>query len=269
MATAKKKRCPGCTTEVDISELNCPCCQHSWASEDDAGIPSTRHGRGLGPLPWIAGVIAIGFGIWQAINFVIKNADGSASSKDNAIQAFAEAHQREVPAAQRAAVRGGEVVVTPQAPPPSQAPAPEEPGSMGDQLVIAQSQRSEPQAKEWRLRGNVYDLLTLKPVKRATLTLKDNETNQSYETVTDAQGRYRTILPSLPEGGYYVSISHPDYAQSYADPSMLGMQRKSWDDRKEMAQQLQRSLDPPSQVQGWGKKPVVTDFYLAPKKGDY
>jgi hypothetical protein len=294
MPAQKYKACPACGSQVEAEVLNCPACPHSWASEDDAGIPKKRYGRGFGPLPWVLALGVIGLILWKTVLFVIKFADpDGANAKNNAFVAVVEAHKNEIPASHRNQVVGGAgpsgsrhggggggtsggpgggapegtVSVTPGGSGPSGGTVVNEEGQ--ETLVIGQSNRTEPMAKEWRLRGTVYNLLTLEPIKRVTITFKDNETNQTYETVTDREGKYKTLVPSLPSEGYYVSITHPDYAQSYADPSILGMKRKSWDERKEMAQSLNRSLDPPSQVQGWGKKPVITDFYLAPKKGDY
>ncbi|MDX6770147.1 MAG: carboxypeptidase regulatory-like domain-containing protein [Elusimicrobiota bacterium] len=118
---------------------------------------------------------------------------------------------------------------------------------------------------EWRLRGRVYDLVTLKPIAGARLVLLDNQTNARAETLTGADGRYKTVLPPLEGRGYVVTISKPGYAQSYAGPESAGVADLDAGSRKELARQLGRSVEAPASLEPGGSEPLVTDFFLAPR----
>jgi hypothetical protein len=118
--------------------------------------------------------------------------------------------------------------------------------------------------REWRLRGRVYDLVTLKPVAGALIILTDNETNARAETMTNAEGRYRTVLPPLRERGYAVGIKKNGYAQSYAGPESAGVKDLDAGSRKELARQLSRSVEAPTALEPGSDAPLVTDFFLAP-----
>ena len=120
--------------------------------------------------------------------------------------------------------------------------------------------------REWKLRGAVYDLTTLKPVPGAALEFKDEERNKVVKTRTDSAGRYRTIVPSLGERGYLVVIKKGGYAANYLDPSIAGVPRLSAPKRLEMAQSLADTLTAaPATVEAPNAAPLVTDFYLAPR----
>jgi hypothetical protein len=118
--------------------------------------------------------------------------------------------------------------------------------------------------REARLRGAVYDLLTLKPVAGAKLILTDNETNARAETVTNSKGQYRTVLPPLTGHGYLVAITKPGYAASYAGPESAGVSDLDPGSRKEMARQLSRSVEAPTSLEPGNDEPFVTNFFLAP-----
>lgn len=140
-----------------------------------------------------------------------------------------------------------------------------EPGEgQGTISVVKETGKAPRVAREWRLRGAVYDLVTLKPVAGAKLVFTDNETNARAETVSNAQGRYRTVLPPLREHGYLVAIAKPGYAASYAGPESAGAADLDLANRKELARQLARSVEAPTSLEPGSDEPFVTDFFLAP-----
>jgi hypothetical protein len=118
--------------------------------------------------------------------------------------------------------------------------------------------------KEWKLRGFVYDLVTRQPVPRCKITLSDVESNGNFETATDASGRYRAILPPLPERGYLIDISASGYVTAYLDPGTEGVRSKPLAQRQELCKELGTAVLQPASLQPHGADPLLTDFYIAP-----
>jgi hypothetical protein len=120
---------------------------------------------------------------------------------------------------------------------------------------------------EWKLRGTVYDLTTLKPLAGCTIQFEDAGTNRSIMTRTYSAGRYRTIVPPLSGGGYSVTIERNGYAPGYLDPGTEHVPEMSASQRKDIARDLSSTLSAtPATIQSASEKPVVTDFYLAPRR---
>lgn len=71
--------------------------------------------------------------------------------------------------------------------------------------------RPQLDADTWLVRGEVYDLLSLKPVSGARITFTSRADGKSRAARSDAKGRYRLKLPKLKEGGYDAAVSHPAY----------------------------------------------------------
>ena len=90
-------------------------------------------------------------------------------------------------------------------------------------------------AREWRLRGVVYDLTTLKPLPGCAMTFTDDVAHSQERHVTDVRGRYRITLPALADRGYQLTVEKPGYAKSELGP-----------------------------LQPDDERPLVTDFHLAP-----
>jgi len=67
----------------------------------------------------------------------------------------------------------------------------------------------------WDFEGQVYDMLTLKPVPGVEMTFYSDEGN--HQTKSGKDGRYRISLPGLRSGGYRLQADHPDYADEYFD----------------------------------------------------
>ncbi len=141
--------------------------------------------------------------------------------------------------------------------PADQAPAPE------PVFVTPASRR---RASEWRLRGAVYDLTTLRPLAGCRMGFSDPRSDRLVATRTDAAGRYRLVVPPLDGRGYAVSISKAGYAPVYLDPGTEGVRAMSPSKRAGLAKDLAATLGgTPAEVQGLSDEPLITDFYLAPR----
>lgn len=118
---------------------------------------------------------------------------------------------------------------------------------------------------EWKMRGVVYDLLTLAPVPGVHMIFTDNVTNSRAQIMTDPRGRYRAILPALPGRGYLVSLSKTGYLKSYLDPGTEGVADMPIERRAEIVKELSSLIAEPASLQPNSDTPLVTDFHLAPK----
>ena len=235
---AKTKTCPGCGSKLAAELENCPNCPYSWP--DESRVPKSRHGgQSAGPLMLVAIYFLCGFGIWKALSFVTDSRTGDAMMGETR-------------------AKGPPPAPSPELPVPVALPPPVE----EEDITIA-PERAD--VREWRLRGVVYDLVTLKPVGKAAVTLQDPDTDRRLETMTDSRGRYRVTVPSLKRHGYNVILRHPDYAPSYLNPGAEGVAQKSEHERAELASELARSLSEPYTVHPYGSQPLVTDFFLAPR----
>lgn len=121
--------------------------------------------------------------------------------------------------------------------------------------------------KEWKFRGKVYDLTTLKPLAGVQLDFTDPETNKNIRTRSNSTGLYRAIVPSLPDRGYSLTAAKNGYSPNYLDPGTEGVRQMSEAERKELADGLAATLTAsPASMQGIGAAPLVTDLYLAPRR---
>lgn len=105
-------------------------------------------------------------------------------------------------------------------------------GAPGDPNVPVEPPR-------WKIHGKVYDLLTLKAVKRAAIVFKDKNSNAKYSAVTDKEGLYSVALPPIDSGGYEVTVSHPDCGPVYLDEQEPPYHQLPPDRRKEEAQMFE------------------------------
>lgn len=124
--------------------------------------------------------------------------------------------------------------------------------------------QAEEEVREWRLRGGVYDLVTLKPVPRCAMTFADEGSTARLRSSTDSQGRYRVTVPALKNRGYAVALQCQGYASSYLNPGAEGVRAMSEEDRRSLASDLAKALDPPYTLQAYASKPLITDFFVAP-----
>lgn len=119
---------------------------------------------------------------------------------------------------------------------------------------------------EWKMRGTIYDLLTLQPVPGVHMIFTDNVTNSKAQIKTDEQGRYKVLLPSLQGRGYLVTLSKTGYEKSYLDPGTEGVSDMPLERREEICRELSSLIAEPASLQPNGGTPLITDFHMAPKR---
>ena len=76
--------------------------------------------------------------------------------------------------------------------------------------------RPDASVRRFTFRGELFDMLTLKPVAGARLSFAEPGTGRTYPAVTDANGAYQTALPAS-EDGFVLSISCPGYSPKYIE----------------------------------------------------
>ncbi|MFA5139455.1 MAG: hypothetical protein WC728_09510 [Elusimicrobiota bacterium] len=76
-------------------------------------------------------------------------------------------------------------------------------------------QTPEPVVVAWRFEGQVYDMVTLRPIKGAQLVFMGGD--QDYNFSTDKQGLYKVKVPPLEGASYQVLVDHAEYLEGYFD----------------------------------------------------
>lgn len=153
----------------------------------------------------------------------------------------------------------------------SDASAPAEAASDAEQgpgTISIMPENQTPRRKavlEWKMRGTIYDLMTLKPVPGVHMIFTDNATNSKAQIKTDEEGRYRVLLPALNGRGYLVSLSKAGYEKAYLDPGTEGVSEMSVDRRQEITKELSSLIAEPASLTPNGDTPLITDFHMAPK----
>lgn len=276
------EKCPSCGTKLDPDMLHCPNCPMSFPEDDpNPGvnpIKETTLYRFLMPALFFAFFGAL---IWGVASGLFKLGDESAKAPGPTTrQLLGERDEKAERAANRRSASAsssdsdassasgsdssdsGRVSVTPAD------AAPEEKGTGEDTVIVSRAaEKPEAPVREWRLRGKVFDLLTLRPVASARIELVDSETNSRVQTRTDSTGRYRVVVRPLPGRGYAVSISKSGYAPNYLDPATGGVADMDAARRKELAADLASTLTAtPALLSAPDANPLVTDFYLAPRR---
>lgn len=67
----------------------------------------------------------------------------------------------------------------------------------------------------WDFEGQIYDMLTLKPVPGVEMTFYSEEGN--HQTKSGNDGRFKLRVPGLKTGVYRLITDHPDYVEDYFD----------------------------------------------------
>jgi len=257
------KRCPSCRTEVADDARVCPNCPWTFPDEDSDNPTAATVASGWSPLPLVVtalAAVAVGLG-WY---FVVK--------------VYHEESPAETTARPPAAA-----VPTPPVPEPAApklaAPVSAKPGRSALPAPAVKAKAAEEEAvtivkepppkpakpvKEWKLRGFVYNLVTLQPVPRCKITLSDLDTNAHFETATDASGRYRAILPPLSDRGYLIDIAASGYVTAYLNPGTEGVRQKPAGERQDLCKELGTAVLQPTSLLPHGADPLVTDFFIAP-----
>jgi hypothetical protein len=252
------KRCPSCRTEVPDDARVCPNCPWTFPDEESDNPPPSAVIQGWSPLPLAIAAAVLGLGWYFVAKAYHEGMLPEQPVPPPAAETSAPAALEQMPPKLAAAVSSQ--------PRPAFTPAPAVKEDADDETVsvtVVKEPAPKP-VREWKLRGFVYDLVTLQPAPRCKITLTDVETNTHFETATDAGGRYRTILPPLPDRGYLIDISAPGYVPAYLDPDTQGVRRKAAGERQKLCQELGRAVQQPSSLQPRGAEPLVTDFYIAP-----
>jgi hypothetical protein len=144
-------------------------------------------------------------------------------------------------------------------------PRPQEEEGPGIVSVMPEKGPRPKAVTEWKMRGVIYDLLTLKPIPGVHMIFTDNETNSRAQIQSDAQGRYRAILPALAGRGYLVTLSKPGYLKSYLNPGTEGVADMTLERRTEIVKELSSLISEPAVLEPNSDRPLVTDFHMAPQ----
>jgi hypothetical protein len=290
------ERCPGCGTPLRPEMLACPNCPLSFPEDDGPKgsvnpLKQSRYYNFLLPAVFFG---ALGLGVWYmgaglmhlgAVNSQPETGNPFDDKPSTAAVAAAAAAGNASSAAgtdgeagdgssgvartfdSPAGDGGGEMLIISKL---------DENGTPIDSGSAAKAPRPAPLRKapppprpptEWKLRGAVYDLTTLKPLTGSALVFTDPETNRSVKTRTDSAGRYRAILPPLSDGrGYSVAVEKNGYSPNYLNPGTTGVREMAARERRSLARDLSSTLSAaPATVASTSEKPLVTDFYLAPR----
>lgn len=262
-------KCPGCGTKLQPDMESCPNCPMSFhdappektALQSDNfknfGVPIIIFGGLAGLLWWYSTTM------WKAVEAGVEDqpiaAPASKDGKSEDGKSVSETIQGKV---DELAEKSGGTSEAPSAHAALEADEEEGPG------VVSVMKGQGPRAKavtEWKMRGVIYDLITLKPIPGARLIFTDNETNMRAVIQSDGAGRYRAILPPLPGRGYVVTITKPEYASSYLNPGTEGVAEMPLDRRRELTKELASLIAEPASLEPNGDTPLITDFHLAPK----
>lgn len=206
--------------------------------------------------------VGFAFGAWKTVMWIVDNA--AAEGESSPLQKIMIERRLQAPNDLGQAGRLGDSPRTTAPTSPSQ-PSLEPPGEVEMEDVTAVGGGAvEEEVREWRLRGVVYDLATLVPVGRCAMVFSDEGSTARLQSSTDSDGRYRVVAPALKNRGYAVALQCKGYALSYLNPGTEGVNRMSAEDRRSLAEDLAKALDPPYTIQAYGGKPLVTDFFVAP-----
>lgn len=269
-------KCPLCGTKLQPDWESCPNCPMSFLDappEKSALQNDTFRTFGI-PILFLGGLAAF---VWTAGQYLWRTAEegtkaviaasgtpsagaakGGAAGGGTVAQALIDElkSNRDEPAASSPGAA---------APAPAEAATPDEDEGPGIVSIMPDKGARPKAVSEWRMRGVIYDLVTLKPVPGVHMIFTDNETNSRAQIKTDAQGRYRAILPALPGRGYLVTLSKTGYLKSYLDPGTEGVSDMPLERRAEIVKELSSLIAEPAALEPNGDTPLVTDFHMAPK----
>ncbi|HAZ08024.1 MAG TPA: hypothetical protein DCZ01_05750 [Elusimicrobia bacterium] len=248
------EQCPDCGAKLEPDMQACPNCPRSFPEDEpSSGVHPLKQTKAYAFLMPTLFFATLGAAVWYLGMGLFH------LGEENAVVEVAPF------------LRGGQPApVSSSSAPPAEAKAEaavEEPPSSAVVSIVSSEAPKRKAPKEWRLRGTVYDLRTLKPVAGCALHFVDVRTNRRIETRSDAKGFYRLVAPPLPERGYLVSIAKDGYSPSYLDPGTEGVREMPEDRRQEIVNDLSSLLTAnPASVQAYDTQPLITDFYLAPRR---
>jgi len=258
--------CPGCGTKLEPQMLACPNCPMSFPEDEpSSGTHPLKQTKAYAFLLPALVFASIGAAVWYMAMGLFRLGEENAISEPSPVlfgKAPAPAQTSSSTATADSAEplpAGSDVQVDVEAPGA-------EPATSAVSIAPAEGPRRKA-VKEWRLRGKVYDLLTLQPISGCALVFSDEAAGKRIETRSGASGAYRLVAPVLPDRGYAVTITKSGYAPAYLNPGMEGVAQMEEAKRRELAKELSSLLTAtPYFVQAYDAEPLVTDFFLAPRR---
>jgi len=155
------------------------------------------------------------------------------------------------------------------APPAQNAPsAPEEPLVEDESPDEGSSRVKSAEARipdAFIITGQVFDVLTAKPVNRPTVIFHNPNTNERLGAFADDQGRYKAWLKAV-TGGYIVTIQHANYHEVYTvdwTPSIRTLPEMT---RRIAMRDLLVSPPKPLELYGLPNEKHQRDFVLVPTR---
>lgn len=118
-------------------------------------------------------------------------------------------------------------------PAPAKKSAPAERARRPRREAPAPEPTAAPRGVRWEIEGEVYDLLTLKPVAGASVTFREDPTLPGETVATDATGRYRARVAGSPMKGLIASFSHPEYQEIFLEETRAPYKRWSLERRRD------------------------------------
>ena len=276
-------KCPGCGTKLEPDMLACPNCPLSF---EEKIIPSNQLSGGflkdfVMPCLFLAVMAVAAYWVGQRVLALVRPAEKPAASVppksglDGLDEAALLARLRNEDPEAAAKYIEGLSGVQPSADPELVAavakaagPPPAPPAGREQEeafSAVAVTKAYVPKPREWKFRGAVRDLVSLRALSGCKLTFTDQEEQKSASTVTGKDGRYRIILPPLEGRGYYVTIEREDYARAYLDPG-ADVERMEEERRLQTAKELATTVGRPAELAPFKDAPLETDFFLAPKR---
>ncbi|PIP82193.1 MAG: hypothetical protein CO113_19580 [Elusimicrobia bacterium CG_4_9_14_3_um_filter_62_55] len=117
--------------------------------------------------------------------------------------------------------------------------------------------------KDFRVKGTVYDLFTMKPIGEVDVVFSDLQSGKQLATVTDDSGGFIAHLP-INGKGYTMKIRHSGYEPNYLEDSAPSFKTLPIDQRKSQAGEWMRAGG--KTTLNSNKKTLIRrDFALIPK----
>lgn len=262
--------CPLCATKLQPDWESCPNCPMSFrdASPEKAALQSDGF-RNFGVPIILFGGIA--FALWTGSQFMWRTAEQSVHTTVAVNKKIPTGNPLFASGSVSANIQG---IVDEQAAaqsgrsdrlPPAGSPMMDEEEGPGTVSIMPDKGPKAKVVKEWKMRGVIYDLITLQPVPGVHMIFTDNDTNSRAQILTDSSGRYRAILPTLAGRGYLITLSKTGYSNSYLNPGTEGVAEMPLARREELVKELSSVIGESYSLQPNSDTPLVTDFHMAPK----
>lgn len=220
--------CPSCATEMDARAEACPVCLRKRTRQEMfAGLrgdkPARARGGGGGAgralFYGALGAAAISYVVYKGPNIVTSPAQGAQRGRTTAV----------LPP------------LDPQPPPPEAAARAEPSLPPAVPAAVASAAKPMGNSTRWTLRGQVFDLLSLKPVPGAALTFTDTFSGAVYRGQSDARGAYAVAVPKGEGTAYQVSVRRRGFKPDYLEDSEPTFLTRGPAARRESAREMERS----------------------------